>query len=146
MKPKKFKNFIKEYEAEGFSKEDLFRDSNDETILQIQQGMSFFEINNVEQLNNFIDDTKDKIENKNLELIIEGYFEEINQNELFGYYEELFLPPSPCMTCQLPLVLVMNQEDYFEYLEPLTKGLPVRAWWYLDIDHKKLQKISEQII
>jgi len=23
--------------------------------------------------------------NKNLELIIEGYFEEINQNELFGY-------------------------------------------------------------
>ena len=135
---KNLKNFIKEYEAEGFSKEDLFRDSNDETILQIQQGMSFFEINNVEQLNNFIDDTKDKIENKNLELIIEGYFEEINQNELFGYYEELFLPPSPCMTCQLPLVLVMNQEDYFEYLEPLTKGLPVRAWWYLDIDHKKL--------
>ena len=64
---KNLKNFIKEYEAEGFSKEDLFRDSNDETILQIQQGMSFFEINNVEQLNNFIDDTKDKIENKNLE-------------------------------------------------------------------------------
>ena len=32
----------------------------------------------------------------------------------------------------------MNQKDYFEYLEPLTKGLPVRAWWYLDIDHKKL--------
>ena len=83
-------------------------------------------------------DTEEKIENKNLELIIEGYFEEINQNELFGYYEELFLPPSPCMTCQLPLVLVMNQKDYFEYLEPLTKGLPVRAWWYLDIDHKKL--------
>ena len=135
---KNLKNFIKEYEAEGFSKEDLFKDSNDETILQIQQGMSFFEINNVEQLNNFIDDTEEKIENKNLELIIEGYFEEINQNELFGYYEELFLPPSPCMTCQLPLVLVMNQEDYFEYLEPLTKGLPVRAWWYLDIDHKKL--------
>ena len=95
--------------------------------------MSFFEINNVEQLNKFIDGTEEKIENKNLELIIEGYFEEINQNELFGYYEELFLPPSPCMTCQLPLVLVMNQKDYFEYLEPLTKGLPVRAWWYLDL-------------
>ena len=135
---KNLKNFIKEYEADGFSKEDLFKDSNDETILQIQQGMSFFEINNVEQLNKFIDGTEEKIENKNLELIIEGYFEEINQNELFGYYEELFLPPSPCMTCQLPLVLVMNQKDYFEYLEPLTKGLPVRAWWYLDIDHKKL--------
>ena len=69
----------------------------------------------------------------------EDLFEkEINQNELFGYYEELFLSPSPCMTCQLPLVFVMNQKDYFEYLEPLTKGLPVRAWWYLDIDHKKL--------
>jgi len=135
---KNLKNFIKEYEADGFSKEDLFKDSNDETILQIQQGMSFFEINNVEQLNKFIDGTEEKIENKNLELIIEGYFEEINQNELFGYYEELFLPPSPCMTCQLPLVLVMNQKDYFEYLEPLTKGLPVRAWWYLNIDHKKL--------
>ena len=135
---KNLKNFIKEYEAEGFSKEDLFKDSKDETILQIQQGMSFFEINNVEQLNKFIDGTEEKIENKNLELIIEGYFEEINQNELFGYYEELFLPPSPCMTCQLPLVLVMNQKDYFEYLEPLTKGLPVRAWWYLNIDHKKL--------
>ena len=135
---KNLKNFIKEYEAQGFSKEDLFKDSKDEAILQIQQGMSFFEINNVEQLNKFIDGTEEKIENKNLELIIEGYFEEINQNELFGYYEELFLPPSPCMTCQLPLVLVMNQKDYFEYLEPLTKGLPVRAWWYLDIDHKKL--------
>ena len=135
---KNLKSFIKEYEAQGFSKEDLFKDSNDETILQIQQGMSFFEILNVEQLEKFIDGTEEKIENKNLELIIEGYFEEIDQNELFGYYEELFLPPSPCMTCQLPLVLAMNQNDYFEYLEPLTKGLPVRAWWYLDIDHNKL--------
>ena len=115
----------------GNSKEDLFKKSEDEAILQIQQGMSFFEITNVDQLNEFIDGSEEKIENKNLELVISGYFEPIYQNELFGYYDEIFLPPSPCMTCQLPLVLAMSQEDYFNYLEPLTKGLPVRAWWYL---------------
>ena len=135
---KNLRTFINNYEEQGYSRDDLFKDSDDETILQIQQGMSYFEISNAEQLNEFINGTDEKIENKNLELIIVGYFEEINQNELFGYYEELFLPPSPCMTCQLPLIVVIDEKDFFQYLEPLTKGLPVRAWWYLDIDHKKL--------
>jgi len=135
---KNLKNFIEDYESSGGSKEDLFKESDNEGILSIQQGMSFFEIKNIDQLEEFINGSEDKNETNNLELIIQGYFEEINQNELFGYYEELFLPPSPCMTCQLPLVLVMDQKDYFNYLEPLTRGLPVRAWWYLDIDHKKL--------
>ena len=34
---KNLKNFIKDYEALGYSREDLFKDSNDETILQIQE-------------------------------------------------------------------------------------------------------------
>ena len=144
---KNLKNFINDYEALGNSKEDLFKKSEDEAILQIQQGMSFFEITNVDQLNEFIDGSEEKIENKNLELVISGYFESIDQNELFGYYDEIFLPPSPCMTCQLPLVLAMSEEDYFNYLEPLTKGLPVRAWWYLDIEYSKLtENISKNYL
>ncbi|MFL2642248.1 MAG: hypothetical protein ACJ0GV_01845 [Dehalococcoidia bacterium] len=135
---KNLKNFIKEYESQGGSKEDLLKDSDDESILSIQQGMSFFEIESIDQLMEFINGEEEKIDDKNLKLIISGYFEEIQQNELFGYYDQVFLPPSPCMTCQLPLVLTMSEEDYFNYLEPLTKGLPVRAWWYLDIEYSKL--------
>ncbi len=137
------KNFINQIEADGGSIEDIFEGSGnkmigDIDIDELKDGLLTFGVKNLEELNQFLNDDLSESLTSDLELRISGYFDEIPNNELFGYYDELFLPPSPCMTCQLPLVLVMNQEDYFDFLQPLTKGLPVRAWWYLDVDHEKL--------
>ena len=148
-------NFITQIESIGGSVEDIFKGVSTEMVGDLdaiaskafieriedfKEGLSTFGVNNIEELNQFLNDDSNDILTSDLELRISGYFNEIPENELFGYYEELFLPPSPCMTCQLPLVLVMDQEDYFNFLQPLTKGLPVRAWWYLDIAHENLTK------
>lgn len=137
------KNFILQIEAEGGSTGDIFDSSASKLIgnvdiSELKQGLSTFGVNNLEELNQFLNDDLDEVLISDLELRVSGYFNHIPNNELFGYYDELFLPPSPCMTCQLPLVLVMDKDDYFDFLQPLTKGLPVRAWWYLDIEHEKL--------
>jgi len=137
------KNFIFQIEADGGSVEDIFEDSGNKTIGDInidelKEGLSTFGVKNLEELSQFLNDDLSEILISDLEIRISGHFNEIPNNELFGYYDELFLPPSPCMTCQLPLALVMSQDDYFDFLQPLTKGLPVRAWWYLDVAHEKL--------
>ena len=38
-----------------------------------------------------------------------------------GYYDELFLHHSPSKTCQLPLVLVMDKDDYIDFFQTITK-------------------------
>jgi len=146
------KNFILQIEAEGGSTGDIFDSSPSKLIgnvdiSELKQGLSTFGVNNLEELNQFLNDDLDEVLISDLELRVSGYFNHIPNNELFGYYDEIFLPPSPCMTCQLPLVLAMSQEDYFNNLEPLTKGLPVRAWWYLDIEYSKLtENISKNYL
>ena len=129
------KDFIKKQIKGGWSLEDIFVESPESAYIQgVKSALEKYNISSVNELVLFLESDEDQIDSYDLAVQIIGYFEEIPENDLFNYYEEVFLPPSSCMTCQPPLVLTIDQEDFFNYLVPLTKGLPIRAWWYLDIN------------
>ena len=143
-----FKDFIREQIEGGLSLEDIFSENPDSEFngrkegsnnifffKEIRDALIKFEVSSSVELKTFLNE-ENEVPIINYDLMVEviGYFEEIPGNTLFTFYEELFLPPSSCMTCQPPLVLIIEQKDFFDSLVPLTRGLPIRAWWYLDIN------------